>query len=147
MIEKNVFDFKKEIDFNYVCDLVDLHNFESSISSDHLTNYVLKGVFKIKNIQLHDDFKSLYAYCEKEFNPEKKHSNMFMFFSMKSGGASITHKDPECVYIIGVKGKTWYKVGDKEGMVEKGDLLKIPAQVTHTAIGLTPRIVLSYGIF
>ena len=46
-----------------------------------------------------------------------------MFFSLKSGRASTTHKDTEDVYILGVKGKTWYKVSDKEYMVEKGDLL------------------------
>ena len=70
-----------------------------------------------------------------------------MFFSFKSGATSITHKDQEDVYIIGAMGRTLYKVDDSEFMVEKGDLLKIPANTLHTAIGLTPRVVLSFGTY
>ena len=136
--KKNMVDFKKDIDFNYISELLDNANYESAF---------FKSIFKINNLQDHDDFKDFYNYCEKNFNKNKGKSNLIMFFSLKSGRASTTHKDTEDVYILGVKGKTWYKVSDKEYMVEKGDLLKIPANAGHTEIGLTPRIILSYGVW
>ena len=144
--KKNMVDFKKDIDFNYISELLDNANYESAFSGDWDKSYVFKSIFKINNLQDHDDFKDFYNYCEKNFNKNKGKSNLIMFFSLKSGRASTTHKDTEDVYILGVKGKTWYKVSDKEYMVEKGDLLKIPANAVHTAIGLTPRIILSYGV-
>ena len=145
--EKNIIDFKRDIDFNYISELLDDNNYESQFSSDWHGSFVLKSVFKINNIQNNNDFKPFYDYCEENFNKNKKKSNLIMFFSLKSGGSSITHKDKEDVYIVGVKGKTWYKVNNKEYMVEKGDLLKIPAKTIHTGIGLTPRIILSYGVY
>ena len=129
----NMVDFKKDIDFNYISELLDNANYESAFSGDRDKSYVFKSIFKINNLQDHDDFKDFYNYCEKNFNKNKGKSNLIMFFSLKSGRASTTHKDTEDVYILGVKGKTWYKVSDKEYMVEKGDLLKIPANAVHTA--------------
>jgi len=147
VFHKGFVDFKGDIDFNYISNLLDSGPYESQFSSDWHDRFVLKSVFKIRNIETHNEWKPLYTYCEENFNKNKKNSNLFMFFSLKSGGSSITHTDDEDVYIIGVKGKTWYKVSDKEYMVERGDFLKIPANTIHTAIGLTPRIILSYGVY
>ena len=108
---------------------------------------MLNGCFLIRDIGNNEDFNSLYNYLNKEFNKEDKKSNLYMFFSFKSGATSITHKDQEDVYIIGAMGRTLYKVDNSEFMVEKGDLLKIPANTLHTAIGLTPRVVLSFGTY
>tara|TARA_R110000824_G_scaffold294838_1_gene483232 strand:+ start:3361 stop:3816 length:456 start_codon:yes stop_codon:yes gene_type:complete len=145
--KKGMVDFKKNIDFNYISELLDNANYESTFSSDWDKSYIFKSIFKINNVQDHDDFKDFYNYCEKNFNKNKSKSNLLMFFSLKSGTTSATHKDTEDVYILGVKGKTWYKVSNKEYIVEKGDLLKIPANSIHTAIGLTPRIIVSYGVW
>ena len=65
---------------------------------------------------------------------------------MKTGNRSITHKDDYDVYILGLYGRTLYKVEDKEYCVNVGDLLYIPKNHLHIAIGLTPRINLSYGL-
>ena len=147
VFHKGFVDFKGDIDFNYISDLLDGGQYESQFASDWNDKFVLKSVFKIRNIETHGDWRPLYNYCQENFNKSKKPSNLFMFFSLKSGGVSTTHRDEEDVYIIGVKGKTWYKVGNKEYMVEKGDLLKIPANTIHTGIGLTPRIIISYGVY
>jgi hypothetical protein len=36
-------------------------------------------------------------------------------------------------------------VEDEEYYVNVGDVLKIPKNYTHTALGITPRIIFSYG--
>ena len=147
MIEKNRFEFKTKIDFNYISDLLEKNNYTSIFSGNMHISYVLNGCFLIRDIGNNEDFNSLYNYLNKEFNKEDKKSNLYMFFSFKSGATSITHKDQEDVYIIGAMGRTLYKVDNSEFMVEKGDLLKIPANTLHTAIGLTPRVVLSFGTY
>ena len=48
--------------------------------------------------------------------------------------------------MLGLKGKTLYKVGDKQFTVEKGDVLHIPKNTFHSGIGLSPRIILSFAI-
>ena len=147
MIEKNRFEFKTKIDFNYISNLLENNNYTSIFSGNWHESYVLNGCVLIRDIGNNEDFNSLYNYLNKEFNKEDKKSNLYMFFSFKSGATSITHKDQEDVYIIGAMGRTLYKVDNSEFMVEKGDLLKIPANTLHTAIGLTPRVVLSFGTY
>ena len=44
-------------------------------------------------------------------------------------------------------GETVYNLEGKEYRICPGDLLKIPKGVTHTALGMTPRIILSYGTY
>ena len=72
--EKNIIDFKRDIDFNYISELLDDNNYESQFSSDWHGSFVLKSVFKINNIQNNNDFKPFYNYCEENFNKNKKKS-------------------------------------------------------------------------
>ena len=147
MIERNRFNFKTNINFDYISKLIDTNNYRSVFSGNWNSDTVLNSSLLISNIEDNEDFKYLYDHLNEEFNKDNKKSNLHIFFSFKSGATSITHKDPEDVYIIGAMGKTFYKIEDKEYFVTKGDLLKIPANTLHTAIGLTPRIVLSFGLF
>jgi quercetin dioxygenase-like cupin family protein len=64
-----------------------------------------------------------------------------------SGNKSITHRDQVNVYILNLFGKTLYYIEDKEYILEKGDLLFIPKNSLHKAIGLTPRICLSFTVY
>ena len=65
--------------------------------------------------------------------------------SYVSGCKSNTHRDRYKVWIIGCLGRTLYKVEDREYIIEPGDILHIPIQHLHVAIGLEPRIIISYG--
>jgi len=65
---------------------------------------------------------------------------------MTSGGKSPPHSENYDVYIIGALGRTLYKVEDKEYIIEPGQILHIPKGHLHVAIGLDPRIVMSYGL-
>jgi quercetin dioxygenase-like cupin family protein len=89
----------------------------------------------------------MYQLLNNEFNKENKKSDLFLFFSFTSGNKSITHRDEYDVFILGLYGKTVYKVEEEEFILEKGDLLSIKKNQLHKAIGLTPRIILSYGIY
>ena len=101
----------------------------------------------MKNVHTLKEFNSLHQGLDKQFNKKKKESNIDMYFSFVSGSSSISHFDFEDVYIIGFFGKTVYKINNEEYNINKGDLLFIPKNVTHQAISLSPRAILSYGTF
>jgi len=145
LLIKEAVKFSEPIDFNFISKLMDRNNFESSLSSNWMNLYILNSVFKIKGIQKDPFFKELYDKLDKEYNTEKLQSDLFIFMSMKIGGVSITHKDDYDVIIIGGLGKTLYIIENEEYYVMPGDILRIPKNYTHTAIGLTPRIIFSYG--
>ena len=144
---KNFCSFKEPIDFNFLSKLLDNNNLESHISSNWLNSYVFESVFKINNVEKETFFKEIFNLLNEKYNQENKKSDLYIFFSMVSGTKSITHKDNYDVIIIGLYGTTIYRVENEHFTVEPGDLLRIPKNVIHKAIGLTPRIILSYGIY
>lgn len=144
---KNFCSFKEPIDFNFLSKLLDNNNLESHISSNWLNSYVFESVFKISNVEKETFFKEIFNLLNEKYNQENKKSDLYIFFSMVSGTKSITHKDNYDVIIIGLYGTTIYRVENEHFTVEPGDLLRIPKNVIHKAIGLTPRIILSYGIY
>jgi len=145
LLIKNAVNFSETVDFNFISKLLNRNNFESHISSNWLNVYVLNSVFKITGVQKDPFFQDLYLKMNKDYNIEKIQSDLFIFMSMKIGGVSITHKDEYDVIIIGGFGKTLYIVEDEEYYVNAGDILRIPKNYTHTALGITPRIIFSYG--
>jgi mannose-6-phosphate isomerase-like protein (cupin superfamily) len=144
MIEKVNLLCKRHIDFNTVSELLDNNNYTSIFSGNWQESYVLNGTFLIRNID--DSFQDIKSRLDFKYNPQQKKANLHLFCAFKTGATSITHKDEEVVYIIGVLGRTMYKIITEEFIVEHGDILRIPANTLHTAISLTPRIVLSYSV-
>ena len=144
---KNFCSFKEPIDFNFLSKLLDNNNLESHISSNWLNSYVFESVFKINNVEKETFFKEIFNLLNEKYNQENKKSDLYIFFSMVSGTKSITHKDNYDVIIIGLYGTTIYRVENEHFTVEPGNLLRIPKNVIHQAIVLTPRIILSYGIY
>jgi len=147
MFKKNYIKFEKEIDFNFITEILYWNNYITSISSDWTGEHVLNSIFHIKGVQQFTPFQKLFNDLNKKHNKNNLNSDLNLFFSFMAGARSITHRDEYDVYIIGVKGRTLYKVEDKEYMVTPGDLLYIPKRFTHTAIGLDPRIILSLGVY
>ena len=70
-----------------------------------------------------------------------------LFFSFVTN-ASHSHVDIEDVFLIGLSGKTIYRLikEKRDYLIEKGDLLYIPKGTAHKAISLTPRIIASVGL-
>ena len=139
--------FKEVIDFNFLSNLLDRNNFETQFSSNWLNNYIFESVFKIQNVENDNFFKEIFNLLNINYNKENKKSDLFIFFSLVSGNKSITHRDNYDVFIIGMYGKTIYKIENEYFTLEPNDLLIIPKNQLHKAIGLTPRICLSYGIY
>jgi quercetin dioxygenase-like cupin family protein len=75
-------------------------------------------------------------------------SNLCIFSSLVSGIKSPVHDDITDVLLLGLHGKVLYKINNtEEYILEPSDLLIIPKGTKHMAIGIDPRITLSYGIF
>lgn len=147
ILQKNVVSFEDKVDFNFLSSLMDRNHFESEFTSNWLKEYIFNACFRIKNVQSDPFFQGTYKTLEQNYNKKKLTSDLDIYFSFKMGNASITHRDFYDVIIIGLYGETMYNLEGKEYRVCPGDLLQIPNGVTHTAIGMTPRIVLSYGIY
>ena len=142
---------KKEIviddfNFNFLCKILDSGDFNSSPVTRWFDNYILDSVFRIKEVHKSRFLFSLYKSLNEKYNLKKHSSDLDIFYCMTSGGKSPSHSENYDVYIIGVEGKTLYKVGDKQFTVEKGDVLHIPKNTFHSGIGLSPRIILSFAI-
>jgi ribosomal protein L16 Arg81 hydroxylase len=143
---KNFFSFKEKFDFNSLSNLLDRNNLINRVSSNWIQDYIMDSVFKVKNVEKDFYFYEIFNLLNNQFNKLNKQTDLFLFFSLVSGNRSITHRDNYDVYIIGLHGKTFYKVEEKEFLLEEGDMLCIPKNMLHKAIGLTPRICLSYGV-
>ena len=147
LIKKGAVEFKEPIDFNFISKLMDRNNLKSEISSNWLQQYVFNSAFKINDVHTDPSFLDLYKHLQENYNKDNLEANLYIFCSFKMGAASLTHKDHYDVYIIGAMGETVYNLEGKEYRICPGDLLKIPKGVTHTALGMTPRIILSYGTY
>ena len=146
-LTKKFCSFKETIDFNFISNLLNRNNMSSRISSNWIESFILDSVFKIENVENDYFFNEIYNLLKSKFNKENKKSDLFLFFSLTSGNKSITHRDDYDVFLLGLYGKTIYIVENEEFCLEQGDLLSIKKNELHKAIGLTPRIILSYGIY
>ena len=134
-----------QFDFNKLSLFLDHYNLNTKITSNFINDYILQSVFQVKNVGSTPDFKPIYDYLEQKLNPNNIKSDLDIFFSLTSGTSSITHNDPYKVHILNFKGKMIYKLDAGLFELNPGDLLIIPAKMTHKAISLTPRIILSYA--
>ena len=139
--------FKKDIYFNFVSHALDVNNHDTIFSGAWFDKKILQSVMQIRNVGKNEEFKYVYDQLKKHCIKKQKNYDLDLFMSWVMGTRSTTHKDEYDVWILGCHGRTMYKVGYKEIIVEKGDLLYIPKNTTHTAIGLDPRIILSLGIY
>ena len=145
---KNFSTFKdKEFDFNKLSLFLDKYNLETKISSNYLNDYILQSVYQVRGVQQTLDFSPIYQKLEQGFNSTRRKSDLDIFFSLVSGSSSITHVDEYRVIILNLTGKTIYKVGTELFELNPGDLLVIPEGTIHKAMGLTPRITLSYALY
>lgn len=147
IFKKNFFSFKETIDFNFLSNLLDRNNFASSISSNHLNNYVLDSSFRIVGVEKDYYFKEIFNLLNNNYNKTNKNTDLHIYFSLVSGGTSITHRDGGDVIIISLYGTTIYKLEKDYFTLEPGDFLFIEKNKLHKAIGVTPRIILSYGMY
>ena len=82
-----------------------------------------------------------------KYTPETR-DGVDLFFSFVTN-TGISHVDTEDVFLIGMHGKTIYRITDtnKDYLLEYGDLLHIPKGIRHKSISSTPRIIASIGFY
>jgi mannose-6-phosphate isomerase-like protein (cupin superfamily) len=137
----------KHFDFNDLVKIIDRNNIETELNGNWLRNYIFDNSFFLKNVQKDRELFPLYKDLNIIFNKEKKYSDMHFFVSFSSGGKCNPHIDVYDVYILGFYGKTLYKNEEEQIILEPGKILHIPKGEEHRAIGITPRIVLSFACY
>jgi hypothetical protein len=150
-IFKNYINFDKPFDFNEVSKLLDKNILESHIvlKEKLMLHAALDAVFKIAFVDQSKNlfFNNLKNHLDNSFNKNKYKSNIMLFLNFITGGQAAEHEDCTDVYILGLFGETMYIIEDNKFIVSPGDLLFIKKGILHRAIGLSPRIVASYGIY
>jgi|TARA_R110002020_G_scaffold469309_2_gene694262 hypothetical protein len=146
LLHKNFIKINEDqFDFNKLSLFLDRYNLNSRIRSNFIDEYILQSIFQVRGVGATPEFKPIYDYLQEKLNPHNVKNDLDIFFSLTSGTSSITHRDPYKVHILNFKGKIIYKLDAGIFELDPGDLLIIPPEMTHKAIGLTPRIVLSYA--
>ena len=147
---KNFIQLKTNYDFNFISKLLEENDTLSSCYRPANDNApVLEKNFQIKGVgNLSLELYGIFNYFKKiiKYSDHIK-DNVDLFFSFVPAVGN-THMDPEDVYIIGLHGKTMYKIYDKNKIdyeINKGDLIFIPKGNKHRAVALTPRIIASIG--
>ena len=145
---KNFASLTREYDFNLINNLMEENNLSISQKSN-VGN--LKDVFQIHKVSnILEEFKIFFDFLTKLFKYERDlKDEVDLFFSLVSQVGN-SHVDTEDVFIIGLKGKIIYRVFDfenKDYSIEKGDMIFIPKNIKHKAIGINPRIIVSIGFY
>ena len=144
-LTKEFIRFDTPFDFNSLALMLSESNYASRITSNHSFSHILDSVFQVKDVDGNPKFHPLCELLNKHFNKNEDYFDLDLFFSTSIGASSITHRDEYAVYILAVCGHTLYKIDNEIFEIVPGDLLYIPEHTTHTAISMTPRIILSYA--
>ena len=145
---KNFTLLEKEYDFNLISDMLEKED-TCVLTKTRVGD--LKDVYQmLKVTTFHKDFRVFFDFFLKMFKykPDPRDAVELFFSFVSQVGAS--HVDIEDVFIIGLKGKTIYRIyGDENSDYEinKGDMIFIPNGIKHKVLGLTPRIIASVGYF
>ena len=145
----NFTDIKQETDFNFLADLLE----RNELGSEHknpkdrppFQGGLLSSLIQVRNVEK-DDFFRQYLDIFDDIFAKGKYCDVHLHLSfMALSGAS--HQDYEDVFIIGLHGHTIYKVyGHGDYDIRKGDFIYIPPNISHKAIAMGPRIIMSIGV-
>mgnify|MGYP003132902626 FL=1 len=135
------------------------YNFDtlSTLIDDYSLNVVNKGNFvdfnhtwQVKDVhKVNTDFLIFLDFFSKIFYyTSEARDGVDLFFSFVTN-TGVSHVDTEDVFLIGMYGKTIYRITDtkKDYVLEHGDLLHIPKGIRHKSISSTPRIIASVGFY
>tara|TARA_R100001163_G_C5067934_1_gene207509 strand:- start:1128 stop:1652 length:525 start_codon:yes stop_codon:yes gene_type:complete len=145
---KNFALLEREYDFNLISQLLEEHN-SVVLTKTNVGN--LRDVYQMLEVKNYfKEFQTFFDFFYKLFKYKyDSRDAVELFFSM-AAQVGVVHADIEDVFIIGLKGKTIYRIYQEENIdyeISKGDLIFIPNGVSHKVIGLTPRIITSIGYF
>ena len=141
---------KDAYDFNKISEFVDNYSSADGIQIDCKPGQinVFNSIWQLKFVDRVDQVLFTFRdFFQKTFRytPEAR-DGVDLFFSFASVGGDA-HMDEEDVFLIGLKGRTIYRmmVTKEEYELESGDLLYVPKGTRHKAISMTPRVIASVG--
>jgi len=134
------------IDFNQLVNLFTKDTYETFVKDKHLSNYVLEGIFVIKDVHRSKIFFNLLEKCVKVFNLTDKKLDAFLFIGFSPGACTEVHKDNYDVLLYNLYGKTLYTVENETYILNPTDLLYIEKNKVHQGFSITPRITFSLGV-
>ena len=145
---KNFVSLERTYDFNLISTLIEENNLDV-FNRTMIGN--LKDVFQMRRVSnILKEFTTFFDFFSKLFKYERDQKDeVDLFFSLTSQTGN-THFDEEDVFILGLNGKTIYRIYEENNndyCIEKGDIIFIPKNIKHKVIGLTPRIIASFGFF
>tara|TARA_R110000796_G_scaffold36056_1_gene92278 strand:+ start:64 stop:561 length:498 start_codon:yes stop_codon:yes gene_type:complete len=145
---KNFINLERNYDFNLISKFLEENNSEV-ITKTNLGN--LKNVYQMLNTTNYlPEFKIFFDFLFKIFKYKFDFKNQLELYFSFTPQVGVAHKDVEDVFIIGLMGKTIYRIYDNkitDYEIKKGDMIFIPCNVKHKAIGITPRIIASIGFY
>tara|TARA_R110002060_G_scaffold39046_1_gene50259 strand:- start:19 stop:534 length:516 start_codon:yes stop_codon:yes gene_type:complete len=140
------FSVENSIDFNRLTSIMDVN--------ENKVIYPSKNSNSFKLLKLQDTTSDLFKIQETVKGLFTHNFNMdtAIFASLNKNGISVTHWDEVSVFLIPTYGAVNYVLYEgekfsKNFQLEVGDLLFIPKNISHSAIPLCPRIVLSVGVY
>jgi len=147
----------KVFDFNVLAD--HLHTYDNTstmwrnVPEDLYapqTNYILYENFSVRGLENREFFYPYVSFLDSIFKqtPNQKPTDCFMHIAFNSY-AGPAHYDNEDVFITGLYGRTVIQtLPDKtDYILETGDMIFLPVYQKHKGISLTPRIVMSMGMY
>ena len=145
---KNFTTLERNYDFNLMSNLLEENN--TPIFSRSNVGH-LHDIYQIRHVtDVLKEFRIFFDFLFKIFKfKSDSRDSVDLFFSLISQ-TGVPHKDEENVFIIGLRGKTIYKVFDEiknDYEINEGDMIFIPPDIKHKVIGITPRIVASVGFY
>ena len=138
---KKFTDLEIDYDFNFLINFIEHY----TCPVDHGGSY--HKTWSIPVDGSHSPFLYILNFLRKTFQYNlNKEDGCRLFYSFASNSGP-SHVDREDVFLLGLYGKTVYKVENNFYEIEKGDLLFVSRGSRHKAISITPRIVASFGFF
>jgi len=133
--------------FDILASLIDDYSL-TVVNKSNLVNF--NATWQVKDVHTTNaDFSVFLDFLYKifKYTPETR-DGVDLFFSFVTN-TGMSHVDTEDVFLIGMHGKTIYRITDtnKDYILEHGDFLHIPKGIRHKSISSTPRIIASVGFF
>jgi len=145
---KNFALLERKYDFNLLSQIMEENDLQVI---NKTSDGNLKDVFQVIAVNnCLEEFTTFIDFLRRLLKYERDKKDAVDLFFRFVSQVGHTHVDIEDVFIIGLEGKTIYRVYsniNEDYTIEKGDMIFIPKGLKHKVIGLTPRIIASIGFY
>ncbi len=145
---KNFALLEREYDFNLISKILEEQD-NRVLTKTNIGS--LRDVYQMLNVTNYlQEFRIFFDFLLKTFKFNTDSRNGVELYFNFAAQVGAVHDDIENVFIIGLKGKTVYRVYDTNNIdyeINKGDMIFIPPGIRHKVIAMTPRIIASIGFY